>query len=331
MTHTLTIIIPCYNEEEMLPVSSAKITEELTRLIDTNKVSAQSCLLFVDDGSRDDTWQIIEQLHEKNPVWLKGLKLSRNFGHQHALLAGMSAACGRSEMVVTIDADLQDDIHAIEKMVDAYNEGYDVVYGVRSNRDTDTAFKRQTAALFYQLMRKIGVEMVPNHADFRLLSRRAVAALLSFKEQNLFLRGLVPLVGFPSAKVYYFREKRAAGESKYPLKKMVQFAMEGISSFSIMPIRLVRNLGLLTFLIGIVYMFYVLVQKMSGNTETGWSSLAMSIWLLGGVQLIGLSIIGEYIGKIYSEVKRRPRFIIEKNLYSEEQHHHESTDTTHSI
>ncbi|MBB2154677.1 glycosyltransferase family 2 protein, partial [Enterococcus faecalis] len=304
----LFIVVPCYNEEEVLPISSKVLLDFLKRMIAKNKVSTESSILFVDDGSKDKTWAIIKRLSEQEEHF-KGLKFSRNFGHQNALLAGMTTAVQFADMIVTIDADLQDDVEAIEGMIDAYHDGNDVVYGVRSNRDTDTAFKRKTAEMFYSFMNKLGVNTVPNHADFRLMSNRATKVLLTFKEENLFLRGMVPLVGFPSTKVYYSRNIRVAGESKYPLKKMLNFAMEGITSFSIVPIKMVRNIGFITLLIGIFYMIYSLIQHFTGNVEAGWSSLIISIWFLGGIQLISLSIVGEYIGKIYSEVKGRPRFI----------------------
>ncbi|EPB2995108.1 glycosyltransferase family 2 protein [Enterococcus faecalis] len=309
----LFIVVPCYNEEEVLPISSKVLLDFLKRMIAKNKVSTESSILFVDDGSKDKTWAIIKRLSEQEEHF-KGLKFSRNFGHQNALLAGMTTAVQFADMIVTIDADLQDDVEAIEGMIDAYHDGNDVVYGVRSNRDTDTAFKRKTAEMFYLFMNKLGVNTVPNHADFRLMSNRATKVLLTFKEENLFLRGMVPLVGFPSTKVYYSRNIRVAGESKYPLKKMLNFAMEGITSFSIVPIKMVRNIGFITLLIGIFYMIYSLIQHFTGNVEAGWSSLIISIWFLGGIQLISLSIVGEYIGKIYSEVKGRPRFIIEEEV-----------------
>ena len=309
----LFIVVPCYNEEEVLPISSKVLLDFLKRMIAKNKVSTESSILFVDDGSKDKTWAIIKRLSEQEEHF-KGLKFSRNFGHQNALLAGMTTAVQFADMIVTIDADLQDDVEAIEGMIDAYHDGNDVVYGVRSNRDTDTAFKRKTAEMFYSFMNKLGVNTVPNHADFRLMSNRATKVLLTFKEENLFLRGMVPLVGFPSTKVYYSRNIRVAGESKYPLKKMLNFAMEGITSFSIVPIKMVRNIGFITLLIGIFYMIYSLIQHFTGNVEAGWSSLIISIWFLVGIQLISLSIVGEYIGKIYSEVKGRPRFIIEEEV-----------------
>jgi len=310
----LAIVIPCYNEEEVLPISSYIIKDILMDLIEEGKVSSNSSIVFVDDGSKDKTWEIIEKLNQEDSLHFNGVKCSRNFGHQNVLMAGMSSVVEFTDAIITIDADLQDDINVIKAMVDEYHAGYDVVYGVRNNRDTDTKFKRNTANLFYKVMSSFGIEIKPNHADFRLMSKRAVLTLLDFKESNLFLRGLVPLVGYPSTDVYYSRNERAAGESKYPLKKMIQFAMEGITSFSIMPIKFVRSLGILTVFLSIVYSIYSFIQRFYGNVETGWTSIIISIWLVGGIQLIGLSVIGEYIGKIYWEVKRRPRFIIDKHL-----------------
>ncbi|AQP52812.1 glycosyltransferase [Vagococcus penaei] len=320
----LIIIVPCYNEEEVLPLSSPELFGILSDLIDADKISQDSSILFVDDGSKDKTWEIIEQLNTQDSVHFNGIKFSRNFGHQNALLAGMATVCDDADIVITIDADLQDDVHTIKEMVAQYYNGFDVVYGVRNNRDTDTYFKKTSANLFYAFMKKIGIRMVPNHADFRLMSQRAIKTLLTFKEENLFLRGMVPLVGYPSTNVYYSRNERAAGESKYPLKKMLSFAMEGISSFSVMPIRFVRNLGILTIIIGIVYMIYTIFKKVMGDVDTGWTSLIMSIWLIGGIQLLSISIVGEYVGKIYSEVKERPRFIIESHLNGREVKDHES-------
>lgn len=307
------IVVPCYNEEEVLPISSKVLLDFLEGEISSKNISNESKILFVDDGSSDNTWKIIKKL-ANNDGHFKGLKFSRNFGHQNALLAGMTIAVKEADAIVTIDADLQDDVSAIHEMIQNFYDGSDVVYGVRDNRDTDTVFKRWTAESFYKVMNSLGINIIPNHADFRLMSKRATNVLLNFKEENLFLRGMVPLVGFPSSKVYYSRNIRAAGESKYPLKKMINFALEGITSFSIVPIRLVRNIGILTLLVGIIYMLYALTQKLQGNIEVGWSSLIMSIWLLGGIQLISISIVGEYIGKIYFEVKGRPRFIIEDQV-----------------
>lgn len=275
-----------------------------------------SKILFVNDGSQDKTWQLISDFTEKY-AWVTGIKFSRNYGHQNALLAGMETAVDYSDMIITIDADLQDDVNAIPKMVEKYHEGYDVVYGVRNNRDTDTWFKRRTALAFYSLMKKMGVNLVPDSADYRLLSKRATKSLLQFSERNLFLRAMVPLVGYRSTKVYYARKERFAGTSKYPLKKMIAFATDGITSFSIAPIHLILWLGILIMLISLLFMIYVLVEKIIGNTVSGWSSLMMSIWFLGGTQLVAMSVIGEYVGKVFTEVKRRPRFTIETETYTD--------------
>ncbi|MGX5376840.1 glycosyltransferase family 2 protein [Ligilactobacillus sp. LYQ135] len=311
----LTIVVPCFNEEEVLPETVKELGGVLVSMIDDGKIDPQSKILFVDDGSKDKTWKLIQKF-EKEHDYITGIKFSKNFGHQNALIAGMTTAVEYSDMIVTIDADLQDDIYAIPKMVDKYHNGYDVVYGVRNNRDTDTPFKRKTAMMFYGLMQKLGVNMVPNSADFRLMSKRATVNLLNFKEENLFLRGMVPLVGFPSTKVYYARKERFAGESKYPLKKMLKFAADGITSFSTTPIRLIMLLGFIIVGISIVLVLYSIIRKLTGHTIVGWSSLMISIWLLGGIQLICISVIGEYIGKIFTEVKHRPRFIIEEDDYT---------------
>ena len=278
-------------------------------------VSDQSKILFVNDGSKDKTWNLISEYTSKYS-YVAGVKFSRNYGHQNALLAGMSLAVKYSDMIITIDADLQDDVNAILEMVKKYHEGYDVIYGVRNSRETDTFFKSRTALAFYSLMKNLGVNLIPDSADYRLLSKRATKALLSFKERNLFLRGMVPLVGYKSAKVYYARKERFAGKSKYPLSKMLHFALDGITSFSIAPIHLILYLGILTVIISIICMIYTLVEKITGHIVTGWASLMLSIWFLGGVQLISISIIGEYIGKIFSEVKHRPRFNIDVETYT---------------
>lgn len=317
-TPVLTIVVPCYNEEEVLPLSSQELAQVLKDLTEQGKISDKSKILFVDDGSSDRTWALIQNLYKEAAGLFNGVKLSRNFGHQKALLAGMTEAVEGSDAILSIDADLQDDVGAIEEMVERFLEGSDVVYGVRDNRDTDTPFKRNTALAFYSLMGKLGVKLIPNHADFRLLSQRALRTLLSYKEETPFLRGMVALIGFPEAKVYYKRKERAAGESKYPLKKMITFALDGITSFSVMPIKMIRLLGCITTLIGIAYIFYTLFQKyILHSTIHGWASLIMSIWILGGLQLIALSTLGEYLGRVYSEVKNRPRFIIERNLDKE--------------
>lgn len=314
--NTLTIVVPCYNEEEVLPETVKELSSLLQLLIRSKKISHSSKILFVNDGSKDKTWQLISEYTEQKE-WVTGIKFSRNYGHQNALLAGMTIAVDYSDMIVTIDADLQDDVNAIPKMVDKYLEGYDVVYGVRNNRDTDTWFKRQTALAFYNIMGKLGVNLVPDSADYRLLSNRATKSLLQFSERNLFLRAMVPLVGYKSAKVYYARKERFAGTSKYPLKKMVSFATDGITSFSIAPIHGILWFGIMIMLISLFFMIYVLIEKMLGNTVSGWSSIMMSIWFLGGAQLVAISIIGEYVGKVFTEVKRRPRFNIETENYTD--------------
>lgn len=311
----LTIVVPCYNEEEVLPETKKELGNILNKLIDEKKVSEKSKILFVNDGSQDKTWQLISE-YTDNTSYITGIKFARNYGHQNALLAGMSTAVDYSDMIITIDADLQDDVNAIPKMVAKYHEGYDVVYGVRNSRKTDTFLKKNTALAFYSMMEKMGVKLIPDSADYRLLSKRATKALLQFKERNLFLRGMVPLVGYKSAKVYYARKERFAGESKYPLSKMIHFALDGITSFSIVPIHLILYLGILTVVISFGCMIYTLVEKALGHVITGWSSLMISIWFLGGIQLISISVIGEYIGKIFSEVKHRPRFNIEKETYT---------------
>lgn len=315
MKDLLTIVVPCFNEEEVLPETHKELENILMNLKKQKLIHLESKILFVDDGSKDQTWSLIEE-YTKNFDDITGIKFSRNYGHQNALIAGMTTAVEFSDMIITIDADLQDDVNAIPEMVKKYYAGNDVVYGVRNNRDTDTAFKRDTAMLFYRVMEKIGVKLIPNSADYRLMSKRAVRDLLQFKERNLFLRGIVPLVGYPSDKVYYARKERFAGTSKYSLKKMVRFAMDGITSFSDAPIHLIFGMGTVIVLISIVLMVYALIEKMVGHVVSGWTSLMISIWLLGGVQLISLSVIGEYIGKIFSEVKHRPRFTIEKDEYT---------------
>lgn len=311
----LTIIVPCYNEEEVLPETVKELGNILNHLIKSNNISTESKILFVNDGSKDKTWELISR-YTAQYSYVTGIKFSRNYGHQNALLAGMSIAVKYSDMIITIDADLQDDVNAIPKMVSEFQQGYDVVYGVRNSRKTDTFFKRRTALAFYNLMGKLGVNLVPDSADYRLLSKRATESLLKFKERNLFLRGMVPLVGYNSTKVYYARKERFAGKSKYPLSKMIHFAFDGITSFSIAPIHLILYLGLLTVVISIICMIYTIFEKLAGHVVTGWSSLMISIWLLGGIQLISISVIGEYIGKIFSEVKHRPRFIIEDETYT---------------
>jgi len=308
---TLYLVIPCYNEEEVLMETSKRLLAKASDLINKGVISEKSKIVFVDDGSKDKTWHIIESLHKENEL-ISGIKLSRNRGHQNALLAGLMTAKEHADMVISLDADLQDDIDAIDKFIEEYYKGNDVVYGVRSSRETDTFFKRNTAMGFYKFMTALGVDIVNNHADYRLMSKRALEGLASYREINLFLRGIVPLIGYKSSVVTYERAERFAGESKYPLKKMLAFAFDGITSFSIKPIRLITSIGFTIFLLSLVTLAYSLIAKFTGNTVSGWTSIVSSIWLLGGVQLLALGIIGEYIGKIYTEVKDRPRYIIDK-------------------
>ena len=312
--NTLYIVVPCYKEQEVLPETSRRLREKILALRGQGKISALSRVMFVNDGSSDNTWPIIAQLHEQEQEIFSGVNLSRNRGHQNALLAGLMTAVNYADMIVSMDADLQDDINAVDAMVDAYHEGYEVVYGVRSKRETDTFFKRFTAEGFYKVMKALGVDIVFNHADYRLMSRRAVEGLAQFTEVNLFLRGIVPQIGYKWTTVTYERAERFAGESKYPLKKMLAFAADGITSFSVKPIRLVLTAGVVIFLVSLVMLLYALVSKVSGHTSAGWTSLMGSIWLIGGIQLLSLGVVGEYIGKIYNETKRRPRFIIENVL-----------------
>ncbi len=311
MSDILYVVVPCYNEEAVLPETSKRLREKLSSLIKADKISDKSRIIFVDDGSKDKTWEIISELYEVDDIF-GGIKLSRNKGHQNALLAGLMTAKEDADMIISMDADLQDDINAVDQFVDKYYEGCDIVYGVRSSRKTDTAFKRGTAGMFYKLMQLLGVDIVDNHADYRLMSKRAVEALSQFKEVNLFLRGIVKQIGFKSDIVYYERSERFAGESKYPLKKMLSFAFDGITSFSIKPIRLVTVLGFVVFLISIGFIIYTIVSNILGITVAGWSSLMCSLWFLSGLQIMALGIVGEYIGKIYTEVKERPKFIIDE-------------------
>ena len=298
----------------MLPETSRRLKEKVLALRAQGKISDKSRIMFVNDGSSDNTWPIIRQLHEQEPDLFSGVNLSRNRGHQNALLAGLLTAVNYADMIISMDADLQDDINAVDAMVDHYHEGYEVVYGVRSKRDTDTFFKRFTAEGFYKVMKALGVDIVFNHADYRLMSRRAVEGLAQFGEVNLFLRGIVPQIGYKWTTVTYERAERFAGESKYPLKKMLAFAADGITSFSVKPIRMVFSLGVVVFLVSLVMLLYALVAKLTGHTSAGWTSLMGSIWLIGGIQLLSLGVVGEYVGKIYKEAKHRPRFIIESVL-----------------
>lgn len=314
---TLYLVIPCYNEEEVLPETSSQLKKKIVSLVAKGKISAQSRIVFVNDGSKDRTWEIISKLHEEDKIF-QGIKLSRNKGHQNALLCGLMTVKDHCDMTISLDADLQDDINAIDEMVDKYYEGCDVVYGVRSARDTDTFFKKFTAEGFYKVMKMMGADVVFNHADYRLMSRRALDGLQSFKEVNLFLRGVVPMIGYKSDSVYYERKERFAGESKYPLKKMLAFAWEGITSLSTKPIKMISMLGGLIFIVSIIMLIYSVVRHFMGATEIGWTSTIVSIWAIGGLQLLAIGIIGEYIGKVYLETKERPKFIVEKYLSDDE-------------
>ena len=305
------IVIPCYNEEEVLPETSKQLSELFTRLLDEKKISPYSRILFVDDGSRDKTWEIISDL-SKASQFFSGLKLSHNVGHQNALLAGLMKAREACDCAISIDSDLQDDILAIPQMLEKYENGADIVYGIRKSRKTDTFFKRNTAKGFYRFMKTMGADIVYNHADYRLMSKRSLDALSQYREQNLFLRGIVPLLGFKTENVYYDRSERFAGESKYPFKKMLAFALEGITSFSVTPIRLITIIGFLTCIASVLMTGYAIVQKLLNNTDAGWASIICSIWFIGGLQILGIGLIGEYIGKIYKEVKARPRYNIEE-------------------
>ncbi|HJA73766.1 MAG TPA: glycosyltransferase family 2 protein [Candidatus Limosilactobacillus faecipullorum] len=314
MTPVLTIIVPCYNEAAVLELTAQKLQAELQALINQHAVAPTSKILFVDDGSQDQTWSLIQKL-QANQACFTGLKFSRNFGHQNAVLAGLATAVNYADWLITIDADLQDDVTKIPEMVSKAANGYEIIYGVRNNRATDTAFKRSTANCFYWGMRKLGVELIPNHADYRLMSKRAVYALLQYHETNLFLRGLVPTLGFKSTKVFYQRHERAAGQSHYPLKKMLALAINGLTSFSIAPIQLILYLGLLMMVVSGLALLYVLGSYFWYHTASGWASVMMSLWFLGGLQLVTLSIVGTYVGKTFVETKHRPRYLIETNTF----------------
>ena len=313
----LYLVIPCYNEEEVLPETSKQLRAKMETLMAAGKISKESRIVFVNDGSKDRTWEIIESLHKENPLF-QGIKLSRNKGHQNALLEGLMTVKEHCDMAISMDADLQDDIDAIDGMLEKYAEGCDIVYGVRNARDTDTAFKRKTAEGYYKVMGLLGADIVYNHADYRLMSKRALDGLEQFKEVNLFLRGVVPMIGYKSDKVYYARKERFAGESKYPLKKMLAFAWEGLTSLSVKPIRMIMTLGSVIFLVSIAMLIYSVVRHAMGATMVGWTSTVVSIWAIGGLQLLAIGIIGEYIGKVYLETKQRPKFIVEEYLKDED-------------
>lgn len=306
----LYMVIPCYNEEEVLHETAKRMKEKYNSLMERKMISQDSRIVFVNDGSKDKTWEIIQSLHESDPKYFSGINLAKNSGHQNAVLAGLMTVKEICDMAITMDADLQDDINAIDEMVEKYYEGNQVVYGVRSARDTDTFFKRFTAEGFYKFMKVMGADVVYNHADFRLMSKRVLQELENYREVNLFLRGVVKLIGFQSCNVYYERAERFAGESKYPLKKMLAFAINGITSFSTKPLKLITTVGFIMFLVSIIASIWTIVVKIIGSSVLGWSSTMCSVWFIGGLQLLALGIIGEYVGKIYAEVKQRPRFIV---------------------
>ena len=307
----LYVVLPCYNEEEVLPETASRLESKMLELINKKAIHPNSRVLFVNDGSKDKTWEIISSFHKENSLF-SGINLSNNRGHQNALLAGLLYAKEYADMVVSMDADLQDDINIMDEMISLYHTGIDIVYAVRNKRTSDSFFKRFTAEAFYKFMNALGVKTIFNHADYRLMSKRSLEGLAQFKEVNLFLRGLIPLIGYPSAMVYFERSERFAGESKYPLKKMLNFAIEGITSFSIKPIHMVSYASFFSFFIGIVILVYSVIQHFYGFTVSGWTSLIVSIWFVGGMMLMAIAIVGEYVGKIYIESKERPRY-----LYSE--------------
>lgn len=309
----LCLVVPCFNEEKILLDSSSQLETIFKTLIDSKVIETGSFIVFVDDGSRDATWQIIQSLNQR-AAFIKGLRLSKNFGHQNALLAGLASFHQRADCCITIDADLQDDIHTIQKMIEKYVEGNDIVYGVRDKRDNDSLFKKYTAIWFYKIMKLMGVDLIYNHADFRLSSRRVITELLRFNEINLFLRGIYPLVGFKSTNVYYNRLERKAGETKYPFFKMLSFALTGITAFSVRPLRIITIVGFLVFIVSLGASFYALYSYLFNNSVKGWMSIALPMYLLGGIQLLFMGILGEYLSKIYIEVKKRPRYAIETEL-----------------
>ena len=312
-TPTLYIVVPCFNEQEALPQSHERLFRLVDDMVDRGQVSSDSKLVYVDDGSRDNTWAIINRLASETPR-VAGVKLACNSGHQNALIAGLAASVDHCDITVSIDADLQDDISVIPQMVERYQDGCDIVFGVRRERKSDSWFKRTTAGMFYKLMNRLGVDTINNHADFRLMSRRAVLALLDYKERNLFIRGIVTKLGYKTDCVYYDRSARTAGESKYPIKKMANFAIDGITSFSVKPVRMVFMVGVLFLIIALMMLIYVLTAYFMGRAVSGWPSLILSVWLVGAFILMGLGVIGEYVGKIYTEVKNRPRFNVDTTV-----------------
>ena len=320
MNPSLYIVIPCYNEQEVLPITAPMFLEKLRSLIAAGKISDESRVLFVNDGSKDKTWDIIRQLAAADPHYI-GICQSRNRGHQNAVLAGLMEAKDRCDITISIDCDGQDDINAMDARVDAYRDGCDVVYGVRSSRETDTFFKRATAQGFYKFLSGMGAEVVYNHADYRLISSRVLQEFANFKEVNLFLRGLIPLVGFKSTSVYYERAERIAGESHYPLRKMLALAFNGITSLSVKPINLISGMGAFFSLVGLALALWAIIRAILGHTVAGWASLLCVVCLLGGIQLISLGVIGQYIGKTYMETKRRPRYIISERTWEDNKRH----------
>lgn len=317
MNTVLWIVIPCYNEEQVLPITSKMFSDKLYQLISDGKISENSRILFVNDGSKDSTWKIISELAESDEHFI-GISQSRNRGHQNAVLAGLMEAKDKADITISIDCDGQDDINAMDKMIDAYHDGCEVVYGVRSSRETDTFFKRFTAESFYKLMNKMGAEVVFNHADYRLVSSRVLKEFQNFKEVNIFLRGMFPLVGFKSTSVYYDRSERLAGKSHYPLSKMLALAFDGITSLSVKPLRIITTLGIIIAAISFIGVLWSVISHFVGITVVGWSSMVSIMCLLGGVQLVGIGVLGEYIGKIYLEVKARPRYIISERTWKDE-------------
>lgn len=316
MAKILYLVIPCYNEEEVLADTAGKLDKKMKELMAEGLIDVKSRIIFVNDGSMDLTWKIIEDLHNKDTLF-GGINLTRNRGHQNALLAGLMTVKDDADIVISLDADLQDDINVFDEMLRKNNEGYDVIYGVRNDRKKDSFFKRHTAQMFYKLTNKLGGDLIYNHADFRLMSRRALEGLAQFEEVNLFLRGIVPLIGYPSTIVEYERKERLAGKSKYPLRKMISFAIEGITSLSIKPMRFVTGMGIFVFLVSIAMMIYAFVSYFTGRVVAGWTSILISVWAIGGMVLLGLGIVGSYIGKIYLETKKRPRYIVENTSMKE--------------
>ncbi len=316
-TAVLYLVIPCYNEEEALPETAKQLEQKMLSLMQKQLIHQNSRIVFVNDGSKDKTWKLIQQYHEENHLF-QGVNLSRNKGHQNALLAGLMTVKTFCDVTISLDADLQDDIDAIDHMMEKYYSGCEIVYGVRNSRETDTFFKKTTAEGYYHLMQFLGADIVFNHADYRLMSRKALDGLEQFKEANLFLRGIVPMIGYQTGEVYYARKERTAGESKYPLKKMLSFAWEGLTSLTIKPIKMVTTCGAIVFFVSIIMLIYCLIRHFTGETIQGWTSTVVSVWAIGGLQLLSIGIIGEYIGKVYLESKARPKYFVTEYLNDEQ-------------